>query len=104
MPKQPESRIVDAIMADLRGAGAWCFKVHGGMYQAAGVPDIIGCLAGRFFAVEVKVPGGKATKLQELTLQRIRSAGGRAGVATSVAEARGVVGLGEEQAENRGGG
>ena len=96
MGTKPETRIVNAIMRDLRSRGAWCFKVHGGPFQASGIPDIVGCIGGAFFGIEVKVAGGKATELQELTLRRIREAGGRGGVATSVEEAREVVGLGEE--------
>lgn len=86
MAKQPESLIVDKIMRSLTSRGAWCFKVHGGPMQQAGVPDIIGVLNGRFIAIEVKVPGERPSKLQELTLSRIRAAGGIAGWATSVEE------------------
>lgn len=66
-------------------------KIHGGPYQSAGIPDIIGCIGGRFVALEVKVPGNKATRLQELVISRIRVAGGIAGVVTSVEEAMRVL-------------
>jgi hypothetical protein len=92
MTTQPESRIVAAILEALRrrrGVVAW--KIHGGPFQAAGIPDILGCYDGRFFGIEVKQPGGKATALQALTLRRIADAGGLAGVACSVDEARAIL-------------
>ena len=93
MSTQPEARIVAAIMKALGSLPrCWCFKVHGGMYQSAGVPDIVGVYDGRFFAIEVKTATGKATKLQELTLRRISDAGGLTGVATSVDEALTIIG------------
>ena len=89
----PETRIVRAIIATLSGwPRTWLMKVHGGAFQAAGVPDIIGCIDGRFVALEVKVPGAKPTRLQELILSRIEAAGGLTGVVTSVEEAVRVAG------------
>jgi len=90
---QPEARIVRAIMRYLKTLPrCWAFKAHGGPYQAAGIPDIVGCHAGRFFAIEVKTPTGRLTAIQALTLSRIAAAGGLAGVATSVEEAQAVLG------------
>ena len=61
--------------------GVWLFKVHGGPFQPAGLPDLIGCLpGGRFFGFEVKEPKGEATDLQLETLADIRAAGGIAAV------------------------
>jgi hypothetical protein len=89
---QPEARIVAAILTELGTmAHTWAFKVHGGPFQSAGVPDIIGCRYGSLFAIEVKVPGGKATRLQELVMQRISDAGGLTGIATSVEEALAII-------------
>ena len=56
------------------------------MYGTAGLPDIIACIRGRFVAFEVKTPIGKLTKLQEITIQKIRDAGGQAFKVTSVIE------------------
>lgn len=55
---------------------SFIFKTHGGPFQRAGIPDLIGCINGRFVAIEVKQPGKKATKLQEYTLGLIKKAGG----------------------------
>lgn len=88
---QKEAAIVASILSALRARGAWCVKIHGGMYQSAGIPDIIGVSDGRFFGLEVKRPGGKATQLQLLTIRRIREAGGIGAVVTSIDEAMGEV-------------
>jgi hypothetical protein len=83
-----ETPIKDKIAAWLKKQpGVWFFKVHGSAMQAAGIPDFVGCWRGRFFGLEVKVPGRTATKLQARTLELIASAGGIAGVVTSVDEA-----------------
>lgn len=63
-----------------------------------GSADLIGMLApqGRFLALEVKRPGEKPTKEQELFLELVRKSGGVAAVVTSVEEALAVVGDGME--------
>lgn len=95
MASQPERVVTDRIMRILRAMdGVWCFKAHGGPFQRAGVPDIIGCIDERFFAIEVKARSGKTTALQELTIQHIIAAGGLAGVATSVEQALDILGVG----------
>lgn len=80
-----EKDIVAAIMRRLK-AEPMCFawKEHGGMYGTAGLPDIVCCLCGRFFAFEVKTTTGQLTNLQEHTIERIQAAGGRAFVVRSV--------------------
>jgi hypothetical protein len=47
-----------------------------------GIPDLLICCNGRFFAWELKVGSNKATKIQEHTLHQIRRAGGDATVVT----------------------
>ena len=94
MTTQPEARLQRRIRKALEEEFPSCFffKVHGGPYQSAGIPDLIGCVNGRFFGLEVKMPGGKkATKLQAATLLKIKNAGGVAFVITSVEEAIGLV-------------
>ena len=48
-----------------------------------GVPDIIACYKGHYFAIEVKRKGGKTTELQDWNLEQIRKSGGSAIVAYS---------------------
>ena len=46
----------------------------------SGIPDIVGCAKGQFFAVELKTPVGRVTKLQIKTLEAIKQSGGKAKV------------------------
>ncbi len=79
-----EKAIVTKIIKWLRDRGGYVIKYHGGPYARVGAPDVIAAFKGRFVGIEVKRPGGKTTKLQEINLQEIRNAGGIAFVATSV--------------------
>ena len=74
-----ESYYQRKIMEALRDAfptGRWR-KNAAGIGQDAGEPDLIGCLDGRFIAIEVKRPlVGEPTALQEKAVREIRAAGG----------------------------
>ena len=84
-----EKDIVAAIMRLLkRTPRCFAWKEHGGMYGSAGIPDVICCVDGRFFAFEVKTASGKATQLQQATIRKILAAGGTALVVRSVDEVR----------------
>lgn len=84
-----ESDIVRAILKYLKTVpNCFAWKEHGGMYGTAGVPDIIACIGGRFYALEVKTEKGKATALQEATIRKIQNAGGIAAIVRSVDEVR----------------
>lgn len=87
-----EKDIVNAILRYLKTV-PYCFawKEHGGMYGTAGLPDIICCVNGRFFAFEVKTATGKLTKLQESTIQKIQRANGIASKVTSVSEVKNIL-------------
>lgn len=88
-----ESDIVAAILKKLRTVPrCFAWKTHGGMYGTAGIPDVIACVQGRFFAFEVKTAAGKATPLQEATIQKILAAGGTAAVVRSADEVRAILG------------
>ena len=81
-----EREIVAAILRHLKTIPrCFAWKTHGGMYGTAGIPDIIACIDGRFYAFEVKQPTGRLTRLQEVTLDKIKAAGGAAYMVTSVA-------------------
>ena len=87
-----ESNIVTSILSYLRTIpNCFAWKTHGGMYGTAGIPDIIACVRGRFFAFEVKTATGKATALQKATLQKILASGGTAAVVRSVDEVRAIL-------------
>lgn len=90
MSRKPESKLVDRIIKRLRELPkSYWAKLHGGMFQTIGLPDIVGCYKGKFVAIEVKVPGKEdtLTDRQELILNRVKAAGGRAGMATNIKEA-----------------
>jgi len=87
-----EKNITAAIMRHLKTVpGCFAWKEHGGMYGTAGLPDIICCYRGRFVAFEVKVPGGRLTKLQETTITKIKAAKGEAHKVISVEEVKEVL-------------
>jgi len=58
----------------------WVFKVHGGPYQAAGVPDVLVLRHGVLFGIELKRPGEVPTPLQQHQLDAIERAGGRTAI------------------------
>lgn len=66
----------------------WWFKVLGSEGQKAGVPDVIGCYNGRFFAIENKAPDGEVDPKQEYEIRKIKEAGGQAIVARTLSEVK----------------
>ena len=87
-----EKDIVQSILRYLKAVpDCFAWKTHGGMYGTAGIPDIIACVEGRFFAFEVKTATGKATPLQKATIQKILSSGGTAAIVRSVDEVRAII-------------
>ena len=83
----PESTIVAAIQRYLKrayGPRQWNIKVHGNGFMRSGIPDILACIDGRFYAFEVKQPGKDATRLQKYEIARLTDAGATAAVVTSV--------------------
>ena len=87
----PESRVKTKIRAELMRRGIYHFCPATGGYGRSGVPDIVGCYRGDFFAIECKAGDNKPTALQERELQSIRDAGG----VTFVINETNVVVLGE---------
>ena len=94
-----ESDIQRLIMLALSEAGCLIFRNNVGVLKnAAGIPirfglavgssDLIGIApGGRFLAVEIKTPTGKATPEQMRFIEAVRARGGIAGIARSPAEA-----------------
>lgn len=69
----------------------FAFKEHGGLYGTSGIPDIIICYKGKFVAFEVKTEKGKLSKLQEITIEKIRNAKGMAFKVTSLEEVKEIL-------------
>lgn len=78
MAQTPEKRVKNKVVALLKQHGAYYFfpATHG--FGRSGVPDVVGCLNGYFFAVECKAGINKPTQLQQRELVAIGAAGGRA--------------------------
>ena len=73
--KMLEKDITRKIIKDLNENG-WFYKNYSGMGMGrAGIPDIIGCINGKFVAIEVKTEKGTLTLLQEKTILEIKSQG-----------------------------
>ena len=85
MPR--EAIIQRQIIARLRNMGAWVFKVHGSPYQQVGVPDLLVGYEGRFYAMEVKQPGGVMSPVQTKVMEEIRASGAVADRVESVEDA-----------------
>ena len=87
-----EKDIVNAIMKYLKTVpNCFAWKEHGGMYGTAGIPDVIACVDGRFYAFEMKTENGKTTALQEATLRKIRASGGKAYVVRSLHDVKAIL-------------
>lgn len=71
--------------------GSWWKKIHGGWFQDAGIPDLLGCVEGLFFAFEIKEPDGELSPIQIENLIDIKSAGGIAVEVITSEQAIGVV-------------
>ena len=87
-----ENNIVKAILKYLKTVPhCFAWKEHGGMYGTAGIPDIIACIDGGFYAFEVKTDTGKTTALQDATIRKIKNCGGHAYVVRSVDEVKAIL-------------
>lgn len=51
-----------------------------------GIPDIIGCIDGMFFGLELKRDKGRPSKLQEYNIDKIIKAGGKVCIVRTVEE------------------
>jgi hypothetical protein len=72
----PEKKVKNAVVAMLKKAEAYCFYPVAGGFGSAGIPDIVACYKGRFFAIECKAGKGKTTALQDKNIAQIKDAGG----------------------------
>jgi hypothetical protein len=90
---------------------SWVFKVVGSPYQMAGVPDLLVCIQGQLFGLELKhiKPGesmahalDRTTPRQRTQIARINRAGGIAGTVTTVKDALDLIGRGLGERTGRG--
>ena len=78
MAMTPESKVKKKVADLLKQYEAYYFFPAMGAFGRAGVPDIVGCYKGYFFAVECKAGKGTTTPLQDREIENIRKAGGKA--------------------------
>ena len=93
MATTPEGRVKTAIKKYLKSIpGCWYFMPIGGAFTVHGIPDIVGLVHGRFFAIECKAPGREATTTanQKNVMSAIEKVGGVVFVASSVEQVRSV--------------
>jgi hypothetical protein len=96
MAVKGETKVVRDIKEKLTNhyPGCFFFKVNGNGFQRSGIPDLIGCINGRFIGLEVKDPKNKsygATKLQLHIIELIKESDGIAGVVRSFEEAKELI-------------
>ena len=96
----PETKLQRRIQRALKDMwpDGWAFKVHGGPFQQVGLPDLIGCIQGRFVALEIKHPDEDhpVSPIQTAVMSRLLKAGGIIAVVESVDQALEAVTLGLE--------
>jgi len=81
MALTPEGKVKAKVVRILKDEGVYYFFPATGGYGRSGVPDIVCCVNGHFFAVECKAGKNKPTLLQVNEIESIRRAGGVAVVA-----------------------
>lgn len=76
MAMTPEARVKAKVRDMLDELGIYHFMPPANGYGRQGIPDIIGCMDGRFIAIECKAGAGKTTVLQDRELNKIMNADG----------------------------
>ena len=81
--KTPEGFEKDDIKKYLKSINAWYLCPYMAGFGKSGVPDIICCIRGMFFGIEVKREGKAPTPIQLLRMAEIEAAGGFAVAGTA---------------------
>ena len=58
--------------------GVWVYKTAD--RWTSGIPDLLLCIEGRLYAIELKVDRNQPTKIQRYVIEKIKASGGRAEV------------------------
>ena len=89
-----ETKLKNQVIEYLRRElpSAWFYKCADRF--TAGIPDLIICKEGMFYAIELKVGSNKASPIQEFVMREISKAGGRVCVCRSVEEVSNFIGKG----------
>lgn len=76
MAVTPEKKVKDKVVKILKEFGVYYFFPATYGFGRSGVPDIVCCLEGNFFAIECKAGKNKPTALQEREIEAIRKTKG----------------------------
>jgi hypothetical protein len=76
MAMTPEKAVKAKVVKQLKTLDTYYFFPATGGYGRSGVPDIVGCYKGYFFAVECKAGKNTTTPLQDKEIAAIHKAGG----------------------------
>ena len=71
-----ESDFQRKVIKYLRGKGHYVLNVAGSSQQRKGTPDLIVCINGAFYGIELKCKGNRPSPLQLHALEEINKAGG----------------------------
>jgi len=74
----PEAKVKKKVRETLKVLGAYYVMPVTGGYGASGAPDFLVCWKSLFFGVECKAGKNTTTALQDLNIDAIRKAGGKA--------------------------
>ena len=78
---KPETRFTAVVKQRLNTIpNSWWVKIQ--LVALRGIPDFLGCMRGKFVALELKVGNNKPTMLQAFVIKKIQEAGGYAKVVT----------------------
>jgi hypothetical protein len=72
----PEGKVKAAVVKLLRKYNAYYFFPPSNGYGRSGIPDIVGCVKGKFIGIECKAGKNTTTALQDREIDRIRAAEG----------------------------
>jgi len=83
MKATPEGNVKRVLISYLRSLpNTFYYSAAAGPYSTTGIPDIVGCCGGKFFAIEVKAPGRRgqanrgASGMQVQQMSKIAASGG----------------------------
>ena len=84
-----QRKIQKYLKDNLPNAVVW--KNHGNKYSVIGLPDIMCVYEEKIICIEVKMPGNTPTKLQEITLKKLKEAGAITGIAYSIEDVQKIL-------------
>jgi hypothetical protein len=90
--KPREASLLRAVEKELKARGICYRKRHGSPYSVIGDPDIYFVIRGQHYEAELKRPGEKPTKVQEVRLREWGEAGACCALGSSIAEFRSWLG------------